>query len=87
MAIFAMNGPMNGFFEHDSTVTACRIKEAVMNGLRVYKTHKGYEVIYAPEIDEFLIKCHMNDRVIGLTWKDGVTLNAYPEEFFCENQN
>ncbi len=47
------------------------IKTAVMAGKTVHWASDAYVVIYAPRIEEFLIKCLLNDHCIGLTWKDG----------------
>ena len=43
---------------------------------------KIYEVRYAPKLDEFQIVCTDNDNIIGLTWKDGVTMNGKEDDFY-----
>jgi len=62
------------------------IKTAVMAGKTVHWASDAYVVIYAPRIEEFLIKCLLNDDCIGLTWKDGVTMNGKPSQFFVPFQ-
>ena len=57
------------------------IKRAVDSGKRVYSGNKNYVVI-CDSIGQYLIKCTFNDSCIGLTWKDGVTLNGEPDEFW-----
>jgi len=60
------------------------IKRAVDSGKRVYSGNKNYVVI-CDSIGQYLIKCTFNDSCIGLTWKDGVTLNGDPDEFWVES--
>lgn len=62
-------------------MTVEEIKTAVDSGKRVYWANKAYEVI-KDEIGQYLIHCTINDHYIGLTWRDGVTLNGKEEEFF-----
>lgn len=62
------------------------IKAAVMAGKTVHWANKAYVVIYAPRINEFLIKCLLNDTYIGLTWQDEVTMNGRPDQFFVTSQ-
>ena len=62
------------------------IKTAVMAGKTVHWASDAYVVIYAPRIEAFLIKCLLNDHCIGLTWKDGVTMNGKPSQFFIPFQ-
>lgn len=58
---------------------------AVDCGIRVYWKHEGYEVVRDSGLPKglgssqglgYLIKCHMNSDVIGLTHQDGKTLNG-----------
>ncbi len=65
-------------------MTLFEIKQAIHSGRRVFWHHQGYEVVYAPKISEYLIKCHGNQNIIGLTWKDGVTMNGKPSDFFTK---
>ena len=62
------------------------IKAAVLAGKTVHWASHAYVVIYAPKIDEFLIKCPQNENYIGLTHKDGVTMNGKPSQFFIPFQ-
>ena len=62
------------------------IKAAVMAGKTVHWASTAYVVIYAPKIDQFLIKCPQNENYTGLTWRDGVTMNGDPDEFFIPFQ-
>ncbi|MBI6727142.1 hypothetical protein RYA05_04220 [Pseudomonas syringae pv. actinidiae] len=57
------------------------IKDAVEAGKAVHWANTGYVVI-KDRVGQFLIKCTSNDSIIGLTHRDGVTLNGKPEEFF-----
>ena len=56
------------------------IKAAVDAGLTVHWASPAYVVIKAPV--GYLIKCRDNGNVIGLTWRDGVTLNGREDEFY-----
>jgi hypothetical protein len=58
-----------------------QIKEAVSEGKQVVWHHEGYQVI-KDSLDQYLIKCTMNNSYIGLTHKDGSTLNGQENEFF-----
>ena len=62
---------------------AQQIRDAIDAGKTVYWHHDGYQVI-KDSIGQYLIKCHMNDHYIGLTHKDGITLNGSPEDFYVE---
>jgi hypothetical protein len=59
--------------------TAEEIKAAVDSGKTVYVDSMAYVVI-KDNIPQYLIKCMINDYCIGLTHKDGKTLNG--TEFF-----
>ena len=50
------------------------IKLALKNNQRVFWSNTSYEVI-KDNIGQYLIKCHLNNTFIGLTWRDNVTLN------------
>jgi len=56
------------------------IKEAISNGESVIWQSPSYEVI-KDKNDEYLIKSTVTNHCIGLTWADGVTLNAKEEDF------
>lgn len=65
-------------------MTLDEIKAVVDKGeRRVFWSTKAYEVI-KDTIGQYLIKCHINNTYIGLTWADGTTLNGKPEDFFTE---
>ena len=57
------------------------IKEAVSQGRPVHWATKAYRVV-KDSLGQWLIVCTFNDYCIGLTWRDGVTVNGKPEEFF-----
>jgi len=60
------------------------IKAAVDAGVTVHWAQPNYVVVKGKQqfADEYLIKCLNNDNVIGLTWRDGVTLNGREDEFY-----
>lgn len=62
-------------------MNAEQIKAAVEAGNKVFWKNTAYEVI-KDSVGQWLIKCHLNDHCIGLTWANGVTLNGQPEDFF-----
>ena len=66
-------------------MTLDEIKSAVDQGRKVYNGHKGYEVIRS-KYGEYLIHYRGSEWYIGLTWKDGVTMNGKEEEFFTDDQ-
>jgi hypothetical protein len=58
-----------------------QIKEAINSGKRVFWSTKAYEVI-CDKKGQWLIVCSLNGYTIGLTWRDGVTMNGKESEFF-----
>ena len=64
-------------------MTIKEIKESVNLGKKVYWSKKSYEVI-KDKHNQYLILCVLNNDCIGLTWKDGTTLNGKESEFFTE---
>lgn len=62
-------------------MTLDQIKAAVDAGKPVAWQNPGYRVI-KDRIGQYLIVNEWNDYAIGLTWRDGVTLNGRPDEFF-----
>ena len=61
------------------------IKLSVEYGNRVFWKNVAYEVI-KDSIGKWLIYCHLNHSVIGLTSKDGKNLNGNESDFFiCNN--
>lgn len=66
-------------------MTAQEIKAAVDNGKKVHWANTLYD-IKKDKNGEYLIVCNINQHTIGLTWADGVTLNAPEDEFFIGKQ-
>lgn len=62
-------------------MTTEEIKKAVTTGKRVFCKNQCYEVIL-DSIGQYLIHCTLNNTYIGLTWRDGVTLNGNENDFF-----
>ena len=62
-------------------MTLQEIKDAVKAGKTVHWASRAY-VVECDNIGQWLIHCTSNDNYIGLTWRDGVTMNGRPEEFF-----
>lgn len=62
-------------------MTLQQIKEAVNQGKTVHWSNKGYRV-FKDNLDQWFILCDQNQYMIGLTWRDNVTLNGKPEQFF-----
>lgn len=63
-------------------MTLSEIKQVIGDGKRVFWKNRGYEVIFDGK--QYLIKCHFNDSYIGLTWRDGVTMNGKEDDFVVE---
>jgi len=63
---------------------AQQIKTAVLNGKKVFSDNNLYRVIFSEKTQEWLIVCTENGYTIGLTHRDGVTLNGNPEGFFID---
>ena len=61
------------------------IKQAIEDGKKVYWHHVGYEV-RKDNLGQYHIVCIANGDAIGLTWKDGRTLNGYQHEFFTDEE-
>ena len=64
-------------------MTLDEIKHAIDNGRRVHWSNTGYVVIKG-NLGQYLIEWnHTNPKhYIGLTWRDGVTLNGNESDFF-----
>jgi hypothetical protein len=62
-------------------MTLQAIKTAINQGKRVFWKSEGYRVI-KDSIDQYMIKCIYNGHCIGLTWRDGTTMNGKEEDFF-----
>ena len=59
------------------------IKQALAEGRKVYHGNKNYEVI-RDKIGQYLIVCSFNGYTIGLTHKDGQTMNGEESDFFMD---
>ena len=57
------------------------IKASVESGQTVHWANQAYRVI-KDNVGQWLIICDINDHCIGLTWRDGVTMNGEEEQFF-----
>jgi hypothetical protein len=64
-------------------MTATEIKTAVDAGKVVNWSSLAYQVI-KDKNGEYLIKCSLNNHCIGLTWRDGQTLNGKESDFFVK---
>lgn len=62
-------------------MTLSEIKQAVTDGKAVHWATANY-VIIQDSIGQWLVHSTCNDCYWGLTWRDGVTMNGKPEEFF-----
>jgi hypothetical protein len=61
------------------------IKSAVEAGLPVHWSNDGYKVI-KDKIGQFLVIFEPNQSCIGLTWKDGITLNGKESDFYIKGE-
>ena len=61
-------------------MTLEEIKSAVDSGKTVHWANDGYRVIKSR--GEYLVVFDRNQSCIGLTWRDGVTMNGEPEQFY-----
>lgn len=62
-------------------MTLDEIKAAVAAGKTVHWKSSSYTV----ELDtagQWLIHCAFNGHCVGLTWRDGVTMNGEPGDFY-----
>lgn len=57
------------------------IKQAVEAGKTVHWSSRAYRVV-KDSVGQWLIVCDLNNHVIGLTWRDGVTMNGAEKNFF-----
>lgn len=58
------------------------IKDAVDAGTKVYMANTSYEII-KDKLGQYLIWREANQYCIGLTWRDGVTMNCRLDECFA----
>lgn len=61
-------------------MTLAEIQAAVLNRRTVHWANASYRV-ERDALGQWLIVCR-NGSTIGLTWRDGVTLNGDPDDFF-----
>ena len=64
------------------------IKTAVDSGKTVCWSNSNYQIVISHPRSyqtEYLIKCLDNDSCIGLTWRDGKTLNGKLKDFYTIN--
>ena len=66
-------------------MTLSEIKQALHEGKKVYWHNPLYEVI-KDNLGQYLIVCESTDYTIGLTWRDGQTMNGKEQEFY-EHKN
>jgi len=59
------------------------IKDAVKAGKTVHLVNEG-SVVICDCNEHWLILCTLNQRAIGLTWRDGITMNAKEEDFYIQ---
>lgn len=63
-------------------MTLEEIKAAVDAGKIVCWKNHNYEVQWWPSNQSYEIVCLSNTHAIGLTWRDGVTMNGDEADFF-----
>lgn len=66
-------------------MTLDEIKKAAGLGLRVHWASPAYEV-RRDSLGQWHIVCTHNGYTVGLTHRDGQTMNGAPEEFFIGGQ-
>lgn len=66
-------------------MTLEEIKEAVNEGKTVHWASDAYTVVKRSD-GEWYILCTVNNNAIGLTWRDGVTMNGKPEQFYIADE-
>jgi hypothetical protein len=64
-------------------MTLAEIKSAVTAGQPVYWANKGY-FVQVDRLGQWFITCGWNNHSIGLTHRDGETLNGKESDFFTE---
>lgn len=67
-------------------MTLFEIKAAVDSGRTVHWASDLYTVVHDDK-DQWLIVCTANGSAIGLTWRDGVTMNGEPEQFYIRKED
>lgn len=64
-------------------MTLNEIKQAVDNGKTVHWSNSAYSVV-KDKNNNYLIHCSLNNHCIGLTWRDGITMNGKEKDFYIE---
>ena len=64
-------------------MTLTEIKEAIAKGKTVCWSNDRYTIKHGADGD-LVIHCATNYHQIGLTWRDGVTLNGREEDFYIK---
>ena len=64
-------------------MTLEEIKAAVESGKTVHWANDGYRVV-KDGLGQWFIFCDNNKSAIGLTWKDGKTMNGKEKEFYIQ---
>jgi hypothetical protein len=62
-------------------MTLDQIKQAIKDNKTVCYKNNAYIVI-KDSIGQYLIQCTINDSCIGLTWRDGLTMNGNQTDFY-----
>ena len=66
-------------------MTLNEIKYAVETGRSVHWANDGYSVI-KDNLGQFLVIFEPNQSCIGLTWRDGITLNGKEADFYIKGE-
>lgn len=64
-------------------MTLAEIKAAIEGGHKVKVGNDAYDVVKTID-GQYSIVCNRNQYTIGLTWLDGVTLNAAESDFYIK---
>jgi hypothetical protein len=64
-------------------MTLDEIKQSVNDGIEVFWAQDNYKVTKA-KTGQYMIVCTTNNDSIGLTHRDGITLNGYGDEFYTK---
>lgn len=65
-------------------MTLEEIKSAVRSGRKVCWHNPGYEVrryLFRDGTENWVVFCLWNNHSIGLTWRDGTTMNGKEQDF------
>ena len=69
-------------------MTLEQIKDSVDRGVKTNWKNYMYEVIKGTgeRSNDYFVRCIDNDSIIGLTHRDGVTMNGDAEDFYNEDE-